>query len=1281
MKSVFAAATLAALTFGSLMAQTVKADARTVTLSGHVNARALAGTDNGRAQGTFPLNDLVLTLRPNAAQQAALDAFLAAQQDPAAPDYHNWLTPAQFADRFGPSPADLASITDWLTSAGFTLRDVAPSRNSISFSGTAALARTALSVDIHRYTVAGEAHFATATNPQVPAGIADIVAGFRGFDDFLPQRPVGQAKPAYTAGSGNHYVTPDDVATIYNVAPLYAKGFDGTGQTVAIVGQSAINISDVQTFRTLFNLPKNDPTLVSVPGLTVPAVVSGDVMEADLDVEWAGAVAKNAGVVYVYSTNVFNALQYAVTQNLASVVSISYGTCETGATGEGLALRAIAQQANAQGMTLISASGDSGAFACENGTATVASHGVSVTLPASVPEVTGVGGTMFVEGTGSFWNATNNANNGSAISYIPEAVWNESANGGPLGASGGGVSAQFGKPIWQAGNGVPNDGARDVPDIAMAAAADHDGTIICTNGGCAKGIAGASVVGGTSVAAPLFAGITALLNQYQLKSGTIAKAGLGNLNPTLYALALKYADAFHDITSGNNVSPCRTGSGGCTTGSFGYSAGTGYDLATGLGSVNAFALATDWSLIKSAPAALLSVQVSPGSVAGGGTAGVSVLLTAPAPTGGATVALSGGSTAFPVPASIVVPAGQLSASVNVVATAVTASTPLTLTASYNGTSKTANVTVVTVVLPNLTSVSVLPATVAGGASAVVSVVLSAAAPAGGATVALSSSSAAFPVPATLVVAAGVKTASITVQTTTVTASTPVTITAKYNGGTQTASATVAPVVLPSLTSVSVPQASVTGGAASLVTVTLSAAAPVGGVSVSLTSNSAAFPVPSTLVVPAGQKTASASVQTVAVTASTPVTITAKYNGATQTATVTVAPVVLPTLSSVSVSQASVAGGANAYVTVTLSAAAPPAGATVTLSSNSSAFPVPASIVVPVGQRTASVNVQTAAVTASTVVTITAKYNGGTQTANVTITPVVLPALSAVTITQGNSIASLAGPFGVAVPVVTVTLAAAAPPGGASVALSSSSAAFPVPATLTVPAGQKSASVVVQPGAVTATTVVTVTAKYNGGTQTATITLSPLTLSSVTITPPSPGGGTLAFVSVHLSGAAPAGGISVALSSNSSAFPVPATLTVPAGAADASTQVQTLAVKASTPVTVTATYGGVSKAASLTLTPVVIPTLASVSVSAATVKGGSNVTLTITLSGPAPSSGATITLASNNAAVPLPAAVTMFPGATSGTLRVQTKAVTASTPVTITASSGGTTQTATVTVTP
>jgi len=272
------------------------------------------------------------------------------------------------------------------------------------------------------------------------------------------------------------------------------------------------------------------------------------------------------------------------------------------------------QQANTQGITVVAASGDSGAADCDfpaTSTQVVrsATHGLAVDLPASSPNVTGVGGTQLNEAgnAASFWSSFNNSLNGSALSYIPEVAWNETAtelaNGGSIAVGGGGMSTLFAKPSWQTGNGVPNDSFRDVPDLSLTAAFTSDGYLICSQGSCVNGYRAAdstlTVVGGTSAGTPSFAGVVALLNQ-------VTGTRQGNVNQHLYQLAAVSSDAFHDITAGNNMVPCTTGSPGCPNGGgqIGYSAGAGYDQATGLGSIDAYRLVTEWnSSAISTPAA------------------------------------------------------------------------------------------------------------------------------------------------------------------------------------------------------------------------------------------------------------------------------------------------------------------------------------------------------------------------------------------------------------------------------------------------------------------------------------------------------------------------------------------------------------------------------------------------------------------------------------------------------------------------------------------------------
>ncbi len=572
-----------------------------ITIRGNINPKAQAQFDQGPADLSLRLDRMTLMLKPATEQQAALEILLRDQQDPASPNYHNWLTPEQYADRFGLSPADIDKIVFWLQSQGLTVEEVARGRNWIAFSGVVAEVRAALGAEIHRYNVAGQMHFANSNEPSVPRALAPAVIGILGLDDFYP-KPLTRllrsqrAHPEFTFGQ-SHYLAPDDISTIYDVTPLYNAGNFGDGQTIAIMGQSDILMSDISAFRTMFGLSTNLPTTVLVgrdPGMT------SDMQEADLDLEWAGAVARNANLIYVYSVNVFNAVTHTVNQNLAPIISYSFGGCEPGTTRSGAqSQQLVAQQANAQGITWVAASGDAGAAGCNSQTDTVATQGFAVNLPASIPEVTGVGGTEFNEGSGTFWNSANATNFGSALSYIPEQAWNDTSINATLAASGGGMSIYFPKPVWQTGPGVPNDSVRDVPDLALTASADHDGYIFCNNGSCASGnpstvVAANSVVGGTSASTPVFAGILAVLQKYQLDHAFQTTPALGNINPTLYQLAQNVANIFHDVTTGNNIVPCTVGTTDCTTGSFGYTAGLGYDLVTGLGSVDAESLATSW---------------------------------------------------------------------------------------------------------------------------------------------------------------------------------------------------------------------------------------------------------------------------------------------------------------------------------------------------------------------------------------------------------------------------------------------------------------------------------------------------------------------------------------------------------------------------------------------------------------------------------------------------------------------------------------------------------------
>jgi uncharacterized protein (TIGR03437 family) len=563
-------------------------NSRPTVLRGLVHPDARPANDQGVVEDSFVLPGMTLLLNPSAAQQAALEQLLAQQQDPSSPNYRNWLTPEQYADRFGLSADDVGKIAAWVKSQGFAVTATARGRNWVTFSGTAQQVKAAFHTEIHRYSVNGETHYANASDPSIPAALADVVSSIRGLTDFRLKPRLRKPVAQTTNPGGVHQIAPDDFAIIYDVTPLYQAGVDGTGQKLVVVGQTDINLSDIQKFRSKFNLSAPNLQLVLVAGSPDPGISPGDLDEADLDIEWSGAVARNATVIYVYSNNVWMSALYAVDQDLAPIITMSYGECEQSDLVDLPTYQSTAQQANAEGITWFAAAGDSGAADCEDVGASIAQDGLAVDVPGSVPEITSMGGTEFLDQSGVYWSATNTANDASALSYIPEKAWNDTALDEELSATGGGGSIYFPQPAWQTGLGVPNDGVRHVPDLAVSASADHDGYYVYTGGS-------ASYYGGTSVAAPTMAGIFVLLNHYLVSTGIEKQAGLANVNPTLYRLAQSAPAAFHDVTQGNNIVPCTVGSPNCTTGTLGFNAGVGYDSTTGLGSVDATTLVHQWS--------------------------------------------------------------------------------------------------------------------------------------------------------------------------------------------------------------------------------------------------------------------------------------------------------------------------------------------------------------------------------------------------------------------------------------------------------------------------------------------------------------------------------------------------------------------------------------------------------------------------------------------------------------------------------------------------------------
>ena len=656
--------------------------ARRVTLRGNTHPLARPRFDRGAAPDQQPLDRMLLLLKRAPEQEAALRELLDEQQTKSSPDFHHWLTPQEFGARFGPADADVQAVAAWLESRGFQVSRLSAGRTVIEFSGSAGQVRSTFHTEIHNYAVNGGEYWANARDPQIPEALAAVVAGFASLNNF-PRKPFthvfgtfrrykdGRVEPEYTFSSGNgtyYALAPTDFGTIYNLLPLWKAGYTGTGQTIAIVSDSNINLADSTDFGLLFHLTPNNPEVIldgPDPGLTSSET------EADTDTQWAHAAAQNATIKLVVAEDTETtagidlAALYIIDNNIAPVMSVSYGECEADLGQSGNAFyNSLWEQGASEGITIIVAAGDSGSATCDGNLGEVAAQdGLAVSGQASTPYNVAMGGTDFNDSTdaSTYWGSTENATTwASALSYIPETTWNDScaqqglaacqanavlSDGSDLEAGGGGPSAcgLFGisgscaggypKPSWQVGAGVPNDHVRDLPDFAMFSGngAASSFYIVCEtdfsdNGGCSLDAPHVNFVGigGTSVPTPAFAGIMALVNQ---KIG----GRQGNANYVLYKLAAQSGAScssdpsavgnqsciFYDVNTGNNSVACQVDTPDCNAGTTSYGAlvtsnsssdttlawttGAGYDLATGLGSVNAANLVNNWHSVTFNP--------------------------------------------------------------------------------------------------------------------------------------------------------------------------------------------------------------------------------------------------------------------------------------------------------------------------------------------------------------------------------------------------------------------------------------------------------------------------------------------------------------------------------------------------------------------------------------------------------------------------------------------------------------------------------------------------------
>jgi len=992
-------------------------DNRRVVLAGHRHPLARQEYEVGAAAADFPMQRMVLTLKPTSVQQSALEQLLAAQRDPQSPAYHQWLTPADYGQRFGVSAADLAQIVNWLQWHGMTVEEVSAGRSAIVFSGSAAQVEEAFHTPIHTYMVGGQLHHANASDPEIPQALAQVVGGVVSLHDFRSQSQLGVVNrplPQFTSGSA-HYLTPADYATIYDLAPLYQQNIKGSGQAVAVVARSNINLSDVRQFRSAFGLPANDPQII-VNG-TDPGIYDvGEEVEADLDVQWSGALAPSATVKFVVSAStnssdgVYLSAQYIVNHNVAPVMTTSFGLCEASLGSSGNAfINSLWQQAAAQGITVFVSSGDSGAAGCDSSSATTASAGRGVNGLCSSPYSVCVGGTEFNDSSNpsTYWASSNaSGTQASAKSYIPEVVWNESGSSG-LWASGGGASTVYTKPSWQTGPGVPADGHRDVPDVSLTAAG-HDGYLVYLNGSLIT-------VGGTSAASPSLASIMALVLQQ-------AGARVGNANPSFYALANRQdlyggAPVFHDITSGNNGVPGLTG----------FSAGTGYDEATGLGSVDAYQLVYHWSDASIVPGLQLSGVASSIAFAAG-SSGTLSLSTSVSGGFNSSVALSvsglpTGVTAAFTPAQIAAP-GSGSSTLRLTAAGNTASGNynLTISAIGGGLTKTANSTLTILAPASFTlSTNASSLSLAAGKSGTVLVTANANT-AFSSALALSVSglpsgmTASFAPASIAAPGSGMSTLTISTSSALAANSYALTITATGGGVTKTASCTVTVLAAPnfnfSVNSGSLTFAAGKSGSLTLTTSANSTFSSAISLAVSgLPSGMTASFSPGGIAAPgSGTSTLTLNAATSVVPKAYLITITATGGGVIKTASSTVTVLIAPNFSlGVSAAVTVTLGGHNSVTLTTAANATFSSAVSFSVSglpTGMSASFAPATIAAPgSGTSTLTLSATTGVTPGSYPLTVTASGGGITQSAKITVNVpgfAISPTVGTVTLRPGGT---------------------------------------------------------------------------------------------------------------------------------------------------------------------------------------------------------------------------------------------------------------------------------------
>ena len=569
-----------------------------------IGARAPALPPGASVLGAAPagarLDRMLLLLEPSAAQKDALDAELANQQNPKSAEFHRWLAPSQFAQEYGNSAGDLAAVVSWLESEGFAVAPLPAGRGWIEFSGTVAQLEQAFQTRVRSLATRNGVRLALAGSISVPAALRPLIHGLVSLDGVVAEpaittlnavaRPAAELRAA-TSLASSEAVTPQLATQSLHLDAVHASGGTGASETIAIAARSSVQAQDVAAFRAAFGLRASPVKVLpngDNPGRTADEAVA--VMSAS----WAGAAAPGAEIVVVpaATTSATDGLDLSlaaiVDQSLAHTVAVGFSACEASLSEAHQAFyAAVYRQAAAEGTAIIAASGDSGASACQaSGTPTTVSAGFGVNALASTPWNTAVGAAAFVDGA-------------SSTGAAALGGWSPRNPADPAYAGGGGGSALYPLPAWQPlpanGDAYPmGSHVRLIPDVALPTAFDsgvNHGLVFCM-GGSATSSDGSTAcapvrAGGSAAAAAMFAGVAAIIAE---KNGP-----QGNLAPTLYQLS-RHNDVFEDVLQGNARLNCAVESPGCdASGQIGFDAVAGYDLATGLGSIDAQKLVDEWA--------------------------------------------------------------------------------------------------------------------------------------------------------------------------------------------------------------------------------------------------------------------------------------------------------------------------------------------------------------------------------------------------------------------------------------------------------------------------------------------------------------------------------------------------------------------------------------------------------------------------------------------------------------------------------------------------------------